>query len=106
MTDVSVPQVPQIGFGHVWHQRLRPTLHAFRYGSYFFMLPLRSLRERPDGRLVRNRLSWLSFHDADQSGLNRDEVFEFDRVLPRPEAEMESRRERVGLNASLAPKKK
>ena len=35
---------PLIGFGHVWHRRLRPVEHAFRYPGYFLMLPLRSLR--------------------------------------------------------------
>lgn len=81
MSELPVPQVPQIGFGHVWHQRLRPTLHAFRYGSYFFMLPLRSLRERPHASLVRNRLAWLSFHDADHGDGGPDALAWFEGLL-------------------------
>ena len=56
---------PLIGFGHVWHRRLRPVEHAFRYPGYFLMLPMRSLRTQPDAALRRNRRGWLSFHDGD-----------------------------------------
>src|SRR5256885_16659013 len=50
---------PLIGFGHVWHRRLRPVEHAFRYPGYFLMLPLRSLRTQPDAALRRNRRGGL-----------------------------------------------
>ena len=33
--------LPLIGFGHVWHRRLRPVEHTFRYPGYFLLLPLR-----------------------------------------------------------------
>lgn len=63
-----------IGFGQVRHVRRRPALHAFHYGSYFLMLPMRSIQmqrdtkdEKETGRnaLPINRAGWLSFHDAD-----------------------------------------
>ena len=55
----------QLGIGRVRHQRLRPTPHAFDYPTWFLLLPLRSLRERPNPALRRNRFGWASFHDAD-----------------------------------------
>lgn len=81
MSGLPVRHRAQIGFGHVWHQRLRPRLHAFRYRSYFLMLPLRSLREQADARLVRNRLGWLSFHDADHGEGGPDALAWFEGVL-------------------------
>jgi DUF1365 family protein len=63
-----------IGFGQVRHVRRRPALHAFHYGAYFLMLPMRSIQKQKDtkdeketGRnaLPINRAGWLSFHDAD-----------------------------------------
>ena len=61
---------PLIGFGQVRHTRLRPRRHAFDYGTYFLMLPLRSLAlqdHRTAGRtaLAINRPAALSFHDSD-----------------------------------------
>jgi len=38
---------PLIGFGEVLHRRLRPVGHAFRYGNYFWVLPLRQLARSP-----------------------------------------------------------
>ncbi|MBL8349946.1 MAG: DUF1365 domain-containing protein [Burkholderiaceae bacterium] len=55
----------QLGIGRVRHQRLRPTMHGFDYPTWFLLLPLRSLRDRPDPMLNRNRFGWASFHDAD-----------------------------------------
>jgi len=72
-----------IGFGHVWHRRLRPVANAFRYPSYFLMLPLRSLR-RTDGayrELPRNRFGLLSFHDRDHGEGSPDALAWFDRTL-------------------------
>jgi len=59
--------VPYIGFGHVWHTRLRPRRHRFIVPTFFLLLPMRTLRERPEaaGVLALNRASALSFHDAD-----------------------------------------
>ena len=55
-----------IGFGQVRHTRLRPTPHAFAYGTFFLMLPLRSLAQRamPEA-LAINRAGAISFHDVD-----------------------------------------
>ena len=63
-----------IGFGQVRHVRRRPALHAFHYGAYFLMLPMRSIQMQKDTKdaketgcnaLPINRAGWLSFHDAD-----------------------------------------
>ena len=72
---------PLIGFGHVWHRRLRPVEHAFRYPSYFLMLPMRSLRARPDAVLQRNRLGWISFHDSDHGEGGSDALAWFEQLL-------------------------
>ena len=54
-----------IGFGLVRLRRLMPVLHAFVYGSYFLLLPLRSLEKNGPGALALNRRAALSFFDAD-----------------------------------------
>ena len=54
-----------IGFGHVGHRRLRPVGNAFRYPTFFLMLPMRSLRAHGSDTLAVNRPGWLSFHDRD-----------------------------------------
>lgn len=56
---------PLIGFGHVRHTRLAPVRHAFVYGNYFLMLPMRSLRAQGSAELVCNRFAPLSFYDCD-----------------------------------------
>ena len=63
---------PLLGIGHVRHERLRPSVHAFEYPTYFLMLPLRSLRQRPDPSLARNRFAAIAFHDRDH-GDGRDD---------------------------------
>jgi DUF1365 family protein len=83
MTPSGPQHQAQIGFGHVWHKRLRPRPHSFRYGSYFLMLPMRSLRDRPEARLARNRWSWISFHDADHGEGGPDALAWFEGVLAR-----------------------
>jgi DUF1365 family protein len=62
--------VPHIGFGHVWHNRLRPRSHRFIVPTFFLLLPMRTLRERPEaaGVLALNRAGWLSFRDTDHGG--------------------------------------
>jgi DUF1365 family protein len=55
----------QIGFGVVRHTRLKPAHHAFNYGNYFWLLPMRALARQPQAIVRRNRRGWLSFHDAD-----------------------------------------
>lgn len=54
-----------LGFGTVRHTRLRPIRNAFSYGTYFLMLPMRSLQLHGPGRLARNRWAPLSFFDRD-----------------------------------------
>ncbi|MEZ5646261.1 MAG: DUF1365 domain-containing protein [Burkholderiaceae bacterium] len=59
--------IPLIGFGHVWHTRLRPAHHRFIVPTFFLMLPMRTLGAHPPsaGVLALNRSGALSFHDAD-----------------------------------------
>lgn len=59
--------LPQIGFGHVWHTRVRPRRHRFIAPTFFLMLPMRTLREKPRsaGVLALNRAGSLSFRDTD-----------------------------------------
>jgi DUF1365 family protein len=46
-------------------------VHAFHYGAYFLMLPMRSLQKQANGNapalrdLPINRAGWLSFYDVD-----------------------------------------
>jgi DUF1365 family protein len=74
---------PCIGFGAVWHRRLRPAVHEFRYRSYFLLLPLRSLRLAPCATLNRNRRGWLSFHDRDHGNGGADALAWFEQLLAR-----------------------
>lgn len=71
----------QIGFGSVWHRRLRPVEHAFRYPSYFLLLPLRILRAQPCTPLNRNRWGWLSFQDRDHGVGGDDALAWFEQLL-------------------------
>jgi hypothetical protein len=63
--------MPLLGRGVVLHRRLRPRENAFRYGTYFLMLPMRSMAAAAASAgpawpgLPRNRFGLLSFHDAD-----------------------------------------
>jgi len=59
------PSQALIGFGQVRHARLKPVRNAFTYGTYFLMLPMRSLAVAGPGALVRNRWAPLSFFDVD-----------------------------------------
>ena len=54
--------VPHIGFGHVWHTRLRPRRHRFSVPTFFLLLPMRTLHARPEaaGVLALNRTGALS----------------------------------------------
>jgi DUF1365 family protein len=78
---VTATARPLIGFGAVWHRRLRPVAHEFRYGSYFLLLPLRSLRDEPAVALNRNRRGALSFHDRDHGDGGADPLAWFDALL-------------------------
>lgn len=70
-----------IGFGRVWHRRLRPVEHAFGYRSYFLLLPMRALRTAPDAALKRNRFGALSFFDRDHGDGRDDALAWLDDVL-------------------------
>jgi len=56
-----------LGIGQVLHKRLRPARHAFRYPTYFLMLPMRALAAQPQGwgAVAHNRLGLVSFFDRD-----------------------------------------
>jgi DUF1365 family protein len=71
----------QIGHGEVRHHRLRPSEHAFAYPTYFLMLPMRSLRARPEPALRRNRAGLLSFHDRDHGDGSSDALAWLDGLL-------------------------
>jgi uncharacterized protein len=64
-SSVQAPAVPMLGRGVVLHRRLRPRDNAFRYGTYFLMLPMHQLAAEGVPGLPRNRFGLLSFHDAD-----------------------------------------
>lgn len=83
MTLAEAPPVPQIGFGEVRHARLRPVHHAFRYRSYFLLLPMRRLRAMPAAALARNRFGLISFHDADHGDGRADSLAWLDELLAR-----------------------
>lgn len=65
VTANGMPNVPLLGFGQVRHARLKPARNAFAYGTYFLMLPMRSMRQRGAGVLAWNRSALLSFFDTD-----------------------------------------
>jgi len=72
-----------LGLGPVRHRRLAPRPHAFSYASCFLMLPLRSLRLRPEPALPRNRAAWLSFHDTDHGDGGPDALAWCEALLAR-----------------------
>ncbi|WP_082568066.1 DUF1365 domain-containing protein [Pelomonas sp. Root1217] len=78
---MSAVASPWIGFGAIWHRRLRPVEHAFRYRSYFLLLPLRSLRQQPCAALNRNRWGPLSFQDRDHGDGGDDALAWFEQLL-------------------------
>ena len=71
----------QIGFGQVRHTRSRPRRHAFAYGTYFLMLPMRALRTEAAACLARNRQAQLSFHDRDHGLGGPDSLVWLESVL-------------------------
>jgi DUF1365 family protein len=73
--------VAMIGHGVVRHRRLRPAGHAFEVPTYFLMLPMRSLRERPQPALARNQFGLLSFHDRDHGDGSDDALAWLDQLL-------------------------
>ena len=77
------PALPLIGFGQVMHRRLRPAHNAFRYATYFLMLPMRSLRQYGSGVLAHNRGAALSFFDSDHGDGGADALAWMDALLLR-----------------------
>jgi DUF1365 family protein len=73
----------RIGFGQVWHRRLRPARHEFAYATYFLMLPMRTLRAQPSDALRRNRFGVLSFFDRDHGDSRDDALAWLDELLVR-----------------------
>ena len=73
--------LPQLGVGVVRHRRLKPSVHAFEYPSYFLMLPLRSLRMAAAPQLARNRWALLSFFDRDHGDGRADALAWLDELL-------------------------
>jgi DUF1365 family protein len=61
------PKAPcaMLGFGEVRHTRIKPVRNAFRYGTYFLMMPMRSMARNGPGALARNQPALLSFFDKD-----------------------------------------
>ena len=67
MTPLPWPEHPgpMLAEGRVAHRRHSPRVHAFAYGSYFLMLPMRHLASCEAAGLAVNRRAWLSFNEAD-----------------------------------------
>ena len=83
MSAAPLPVQPLIGFGQVMHKRLRPTVNAFNYPTYFLMLPMRSLHRNGSGALAHNRRSALSFFDRDHGDGGDNAVTWLDALLQR-----------------------
>jgi DUF1365 family protein len=75
------PAQPLLGIGEVRHTRLRPVRNAFAYPTYFLLLPMRSLRDRPVAALRRNRFGLVSFHDVDHGDGRSDSLAWLDELL-------------------------
>ncbi len=67
--------------GQVRHTRLKPRHHAFAYGNWFCLLPMRALARTPEPLLRRNGRGWLSFHDADHGDGGPDALAWLDGLL-------------------------
>lgn len=81
-SHTAAPQA-LIGFGNVWHRRLRPAEHEFSHATYFLMLPMRALRALPSAVLRRNRFGALSFFDRDHGDGREDALAWLDELLGR-----------------------
>lgn len=74
---------PLLGRGPVLHRRLTPRAHAFRYPAFFFLLPMRRLREAPEALLARDRRAWVCFRDADHGEGGPDALAWAEELLRR-----------------------
>lgn len=72
---------PLLATGQVRHRRLRPREHAFAYGTYFVLLPMRRWPREGSPGLARNRVGLLSFHDADHGDGRADALAWLDELL-------------------------
>jgi DUF1365 family protein len=72
---------PLLGIGEVRHARLRPVPNAFVYPTFFLLLPMRTLRARPNDALLRNRFGLVTFHDADHGDGRADALAWLDELL-------------------------
>lgn len=79
----ATPPRALLGRGTVRHLRLRPCRHGFSYPTYFLLLPLRQLRERPEPALSRNRFGLVGFADRDHGDGRGDCLEWIDELLPR-----------------------
>ena len=72
-----------LGIGQVQHTRLRPARHAFRYPTYFLMLPMRALAAQTQGwgGVAHNRLGLVSFFDRDHGTGQGSALAWFESVL-------------------------
>ena len=77
------PPQALIGFGEVRHLRLRPARNAFRYATYFLMLPMRALHQHGSGALAHNRRGALSFFDKDHGDGSSNALTWLDALLQR-----------------------
>lgn len=76
--------VALLATGEVRHTRLRPAHHAFRYPTFFVLLPMRSWPAQGSDGLARNRRRLLSFHDRDH-GLGGPDALHWIESLLRQE---------------------
>ena len=77
------PARAQLATGVVRHRRLRPADHAFAYGTWFLLLPMRALRAQPDPHLARNRRGLASFFDTDHGDGGPDALAWAEALLAR-----------------------
>lgn len=75
------PSQPLLATGQVRHRRLRPREHAFAYGTYFVLLPMRHWSRDGSPGLARNRFGLLAFHDADHGDGRTDALAWLDELL-------------------------
>jgi DUF1365 family protein len=79
--EVEVDKQALLGTGRVRHRRLRPSVNAFEYPTYFLLLPMRTLARRADPALTRNRFGLVSFHDRDHGDGGPDALAWLERLL-------------------------
>lgn len=72
---------PLIGFGRIFHRRLKPVHNVFSYPGYFLVLPLRSMQHQKNACLARNRAGLLSFFDGDHGAGGHDCLAWLDDLL-------------------------